>query len=293
MTVSWVCKLGNNMLTGGAAIPRKAFTEFLPQVSDLRILNTTTTGIQLQALMDCTNPTPYTAFVPYVNAHIYANDSMIGEAVARDVNVTLGNNTNIIVTANWDPVLFGGEASRSASRALLSEYLSGKNTTIIVKGHRDSIPGMPLIGEALSHMNLTMPTPRLSLPGEDPETDSRAFIREATFHVFSSTASFVLASPLHYNTIYVDYINATAFYNHTEPVGQIIHNESFAAAPGLTDTPRMPVQWSAGNVGYDKLKEALGGTLKLDATADVVIRMGNWVESVHYEGKGIGAKVRL
>lgn len=262
-------------------------------MSDLRILSTTNTGIQLQARMNCTNPTPYTAWVPYVNAHIYANNYMIGEAIARNVNFTLGNNTNVLVSANWDPVLFGGEAGRNASRALLSEYLSGANTTITVKGHRDSIPGMPLVGEALSRMNLTMPTPRLDLPGEDAETDSRAFIREATFHVFSSTASFVLASPLHYNTIYVDYINATAFWNHTEPVGQIIFDESFAAEPGLTETPRMPVQWSADHVGYDKMKDALGGKLKLDAVADVTVRMGNWVETVHYRGQGIGAKVRL
>ncbi|KAK0386556.1 hypothetical protein NLU13_6391 [Sarocladium strictum] len=274
-------------------ILRESFTNFLPQVSDLRITNTTTTGMQLQALLNCTNPTPYTAWVPYVNVHIYANESMIGDAVAQDVNVTIGNNSNILVTATWDPVLFGGDASRDASRKLLSEYLSGKNTTIVVKGHRDSIPGMPLVGEALSRMNLTMPTPRLHLPDEDPETDSRAFIREATFHVFSSTASFVLASPLHYNTIYVDFINATAFYNHTEPVGQIIYDQPFAAAPGLTDTPRMPVNWEAGNVGYDKLRAALGGSLKLDATADVTVRMGNWAETVHYEGKGIGAKVRI
>lgn len=218
---------------------------------------------------------------------------MIGEAIARDVNVTLGNNSNILVTASWDPMLFGGEASRNASRKLLSEYLSGQNTTIVVKGHRGSIPGMPLIGEALSHMNLTMPTPRLQLPGEEPNTDSRAFIREATFHVFTSTASFVLASPLHYNTIYVDFVNATAFYNHTEAIGQILFDESFAAPPGLTDTPRMPVTWDASSVGYDKLREALGGRLKLDATADVTLRMGNWAETVHYEGKGIGAKVRI
>src|SRR5688572_3747047 len=110
------------MLTVVSGIPRESFKEFLPQVSDLRIINTTSTGIQLQALLNCTNPTPYTAWVPYVNAHIYANESMIGEAIARDINVTVGNNSNIRVTATWDPFLFGGEASRNASRTLLSEY---------------------------------------------------------------------------------------------------------------------------------------------------------------------------
>lgn len=249
--------------------------------------------MSLQALLNVTNPTPYTALVPYVNVHMFVNDSMIGEAVAQNINVTLGNNTNIMITANWDPLLFGGQRARNVSRDLLSQYLSGENTTITVRGHRDSIPRMPLVGEALSKMNLTMPMPRMPLPGEEEGSDSRRFIQEATFHVLSSTASFVLASPLRQNTVYIDYINATAFYNHTEPIGQIIHDETFAAPPGLSETPRLPVTWSAGSIGYDKLKEALGGGLKLDAVADVTLRIGNWMETIHYVGRGIGAKVRI
>jgi hypothetical protein len=46
-------------------------------------------------------------------------------------------------------------------------------------------------------------------------------------------------------------------------------------------------------VGYGKLKEALGGSLKLDAIANVTVRLGSWTEKIHYTGKGIGAKVSL
>ena len=41
------------------------------------------------------------------------------------------------------------------------------------------------------------------------------------------------------------------------------------------------------------MKEALGGTMKLDARAVVGVRVGEWTEKVWYVGKGIGASVRI
>lgn len=261
----------------------------------MRILNTSETGLLMQASVNFTNPTPYTASVPYISAHLYKDGHMIGEVIARDVALELGNNTNMIARATWDPFTFGGQDSQEASRRLLSDYVSGKNTTLTLRTHRGTIPTMPIIGEALSKINLTLPAPRLKLPGDDDDDseDGHHFVRDATFHIFSSTAAFTLASPLHHNTIYLDFVNATAFYNHTEPVGQILHDMPFAAPPGLSETPRLAVTWSPGSVGYDKVKQALGGSLKLDAVANVTIRIGNWIEELCYEGKGIGAKVRL
>lgn len=250
----------------------------------------------MHASVNVTNPTPYTAFIPYF--HIYVHDTrhgrVIGQAVARDVDLKLGNNTGISVDATWDPAGLGGEKAREIGRDLLSQYLSGKNTTITLRGHRGSIPGLPVIGEALSRLNLTFPAPRLELPGKGPDDeDSGRLIRDATFHILSSSASFTLASPLHHDTIYLEHISATAFYNHTEPVGHIMHDTPFPAPPGLSQTPRLPVEWSASHVGYDKLKQALGGSLKLDALANVTVRLGSWVERIHYEGRGLGARVSL
>lgn len=269
-------------------------------------MNTSDTGASIQARVNFTNPTAYTATIPYFNAHIFTNGSLIGEAIAENIVLQLGNNTNNFITANWDPVSLGGEKARKASQRLLSEYLSGKNTTLELKTHSGSFPSIPLLGEAFAKLNFSIPTPRMQLPGDDDgdgdgdgdgdsddDEPGMHFIRDATFHIFSSSATFTLASPLRYNTIYIEHINATAFYNHTEPVGVIITDDPFAAPPGLTQTPRLPVQWSPGHVGYDKLKEALGGTLKLDAAANVSIRIGNWVEQIYYEGHGIGARVSI
>jgi hypothetical protein len=248
--------------------------------------------MRMQGSFNMSNPTPYTAIIPHLSLHVFEDGAMIAETVVTDLDLRKGNVSGISAIANWDPDKYGGSKGREAAKELLSDYLSGKNATITFRAHRGSIPNMPIVGEALSKINFTIPAPRMSLPGED-ESEHQSFIREATFHIFSSTSNFVLASPLRQNTIFIDYINATAFYNHTEPVGSILYDKPFAAPPGLSETPRLPVQWSTSNVGYEKLKEAVGGTLKLDAKADVTIRIGNWVQDVVYEGHGIGAKVRL
>ena len=41
------------------------------------------------------------------------------------------------------------------------------------------------------------------------------------------------------------------------------------------------------------MKQALGGTLKLDARARVGIRVGEWEETVWFRGGGIGAHVKI
>jgi len=53
------------------------------------------------------------------------------------------------------------------------------------------------------------------------------------------------------------------------------------------------VDWSLDSVGYEAVKQALGGTLKLDAKAMVRVRVGRWEERVWFTGGGIGAKIRI
>ncbi|ENH68389.1 hypothetical protein FOC1_g10014172 [Fusarium oxysporum f. sp. cubense race 1] len=240
--------------------PGNALGKLKPQVGEIEVMETTETGIQMRALINLTNPTPYAAVVPYLSVHILHDGELLGEAISRNVTFDLGKNTNLPVLATWDPLRFGGEKAQAIGRKLLSDYVSGKNTTLTARTHKRSVPNVPIIGEALSKINITLPTPRITVPGEDEHEE---------------------------------HINATALYNHTEPVGQIIHDEPFPATPGRSQTPRLPVIWSASSVGYGKLKEALGGSLKLDAIANVTVRLGSWTEKIHYTGKGIGAKVSL
>ena len=97
--------------------------------------------------------------------------------------------------------------------------------------------------------------------------------------------------------LYVTSINATAFYK-GDDVGRILYDLPFAVPPvdeegnGVT-SPRLPVDWSLGSVGYDAVKRALGGKLKLSAEANVGVKVGKWEEEVWFKGRGIGASVRL
>jgi len=272
-------------------IPRDSFGSITPKASNIQVIDTTPESVSLSASVNITNPTPYSAHIPFISIHIYSNDTLLGEATAKNLDLTTGNNTGLAVTALWHPSLSGNKGVVQG-RNLISQYLSGYNTSITLKTHRGSIPAQPLIGEALSKLNITVAAPRLSLPGEPGEDEETHFIRDATFHVFSSTATFTVVSPLEHNTIYIERVNATALYNHTETVGRIVYDLPFAAPPGKTQTPRLPVEWSLDSVGYEKLKEALGGKMKLDAKAVVGVRLGQWTETLWYYGKGIGASVR-
>ncbi|TRX97410.1 hypothetical protein FHL15_001688 [Xylaria flabelliformis] len=272
-------------------LPKGAIGNIDPKVGSIRVVDSSTDSITLQALVNITNPTPYTAHVPFVNVHLVANGSVLGDGTIQNVEIETGNNTNLLVTAKWNPT-DGGPQSRKIGRDLISQYLSGFNTSITVKPHLNSIPGQPLLCRALSRFNATFTVPHLSLPG-DPSGENSHFIRDATFHFLSSTATFTLVSPLQFNTLYLDFVNATALYNHSEPVGRILYDLPFAAPPGISHTPRLPVEWSIGSVGYDAVRNAIGGKLKLDAHAIVDARLGNWKETFWYQGKGIGATVRL
>lgn len=112
-------------------------------------------------------------------------------------------------------------------------------------------------------------------------------------HLFTSTADFTLQSPFRKTTLFLTYINATAFYNGTDSVGAIEYDLPIEVPPGATRTPRLPVNWSLDSVGYGAVKDALGGTLKLSAKANVTVRIGSWTETVHFLGRSIGAHITI
>jgi len=93
--------------------------------------------------------------------------------------------------------------------------------------------------------------------------------------------------------LYITSLNATAFYNHTDPVGRVLYALPFMVPPGASTTPRLPVEWSLEGVGHEAVKKALGGGLELDARAQVGVRVGRWEQRLWFEGRELGAKVTL
>ncbi|KAI8934029.1 hypothetical protein NX059_008797 [Plenodomus lindquistii] len=272
------------------------------KIGNLSIEDTSPTSITLKAHVNFTNPTNYSATVPYFDINILVNGTHIGHATARDVEVHPGNNTNLVVSAVWDPFTNGGAKGKEVGAELLSQYVSGFNTSVTLQAHNGTVPAQPALGNLLANFPITLPAPHLSTPKEpsddpdepsDPEDDGKThFIHDATMHLITSTAIFTLASPFSATTMYITTLNATAYYD-GQPSGKILYELPFAVPPGLSETPRLPVDWSLGSVGYGAIRKALGGKLKLSAFAHVGIRIGEWRETIWFKGGQIGANVRL
>ncbi|KAI4258465.1 MAG: hypothetical protein LQ352_001216 [Teloschistes flavicans] len=278
-------------------------TTFSPQVGALEILDTTKTSLTIGAKVNLTNPTEYAATVPFIDINIFVNDTLLGHATAQNVSVVPGPNQNLAVVANWNPHGQSGRKGAHIGSELLSQYISGYNTTLTLRTHADSIPSQPRLGRTLSIFNITLPTPKLTPPPnpnrpigpdppEEPGSSAPHFIDDAVFHLITSTAVLTLLSPLPHTSLYITSVTATAYYNST-PVGGIEYDMPFEVPPGVSETPRLPVDWDLGSVGYDAVKKALNGELKVEAKAKVGVRVGRWREKVWYVGKGIGARVQL
>ncbi|KAF2745630.1 hypothetical protein M011DRAFT_504426 [Sporormia fimetaria CBS 119925] len=259
-------------------------------MGNLSIVETTRTALVIQAHLNFTNPTNYSATVPYVNVNVLVNDTVMGQAVAENLNVRPGNNTNVIGKVIWDPYTHSGEKGKAIGAEFLSQYISGYNTTLTVRAHNATIPANPLLGSVLSNFPLTFPMPSLS--HSSPNSTKGHFIQSATMHLLTSTAVFSLSSPFTTTTMYITSLNATSYYEGHQ-AGRIQYDFPFAVPPGVSESPRLPVDWSFGGLGYEAIRKALGGSLTMTAVGDVGIRIGDWRERVWYRGGKIGAKVRL
>ncbi|MDB5910401.1 MAG: hypothetical protein JWP34_4515, partial [Massilia sp.] len=69
------------------ALPKKSIGSLNPEVGNISIIATTASSIELAALVNITNPTPYSAYIPYVGIHILSNGTLVGQATAKDINL--------------------------------------------------------------------------------------------------------------------------------------------------------------------------------------------------------------
>ena len=270
-------------------------------------------SVNVAANISFDNPTNYSANVPFVSLNVLVNGSQIGLAQARDVSVGPGYNKDVQVSAAYSAPSFGSDAA-AVGKEFISQWLSGKqrsvqtdklisagyNTSFSLKAHEGFIPGDPALGRALERFELNFSTPHFSVPNDpddpdDPDDgDSRSphFIKRATMHLLSSTAVFNLISPFRTTTLYVSQINATAYYK-GDPVALIIDEDELEVPPGESETPWIPVDWSLDSVGFDAVKNAIGGTLKMATRATLTVRIGQFSQDLWYIGRAIGTHVRF
>ncbi|KAL4740329.1 hypothetical protein BDV11DRAFT_185607 [Aspergillus similis] len=272
-----------------------------PQVESLELGSTTESSLLVETVLNFTNPTQYSASVPLLDLLLVYNDTKVAHLTTRDVTIVPGTNTGVNVDLQWSPLDLGGPSAVLAGQDLISRFVSGLNTSVTIKTHGGTIPALPRLGQALSRVGFEVQIPNLSHSG-DPDKDPdqpgqdnghQNFIQDATLHLWSSTAEFALFSPLNHTVLEVTSIEAQAFYEHDHEVGAINYYTPFSILPGLSHSPRLPVDLNLGGIGYDAVKKAVGGTLDLDTVAKVGVRIENYYTTVHYCGEGIKAKVKL
>ena len=99
------------------------FESFTPKIGCLQILSTSESSLRVGAKVNFTNPTEYTAHIPYVNINILKNGSVLAQAIARNVDVVRGENLDLDFEAVWEP---SGDEARAVGGELLSQYISGE-----------------------------------------------------------------------------------------------------------------------------------------------------------------------
>ncbi|KAH8730146.1 hypothetical protein GQ44DRAFT_673949 [Phaeosphaeriaceae sp. PMI808] len=276
------------------------FSALNVRVGNLSIVDTTPTSMTLQVHVNMTNPTNYSATVPYMSINILVNGTVLGQALIKDMSIKPGNNTNLIATALWDPYTNSGEKGKAVGAEMLSQYISGFNISVTLQAHDRTIPAQPGLSHLMSKYPITLPAPHLSHPrdpndgddggdgdDDDNEPPREHFIQSATMHLITSTATFTLNSPFQHTTLFITHMNATAYYEN-QTAGVILYDLPFAVPPGLSDSPRIPVQWSFDSIGYGAIRKALGGQLKLTAFAHVGVRIGRWNERIWFKGGRLG-----
>ncbi|KAL4785730.1 hypothetical protein BJX76DRAFT_323479 [Aspergillus varians] len=261
-----------------------------PQVESLELGGTTESSLLMKTRVNFTNPTEYSASVPLLDLLLVYNATKVAHLTARDVTIVPGTNTGVNVDLQWSPLDLDGPLAVLAGQDLLSRFVSGINASVTMTTHEGTIPALPKLGQALSRLGVEVQIPKLSPGGDDGH---KGFIQDATLHLWSSTAEFALFSPLNHTTLEVTSIEAQAFYEHDNDVGKINYYEPFSVPPGLSHSPRLPVDLNLGGIGYDAVKRAVGGTLDLDTIANVGVRIENYNDTIHYRGKGIKAKITL
>lgn len=121
-------KLTISAIRGGNGIPGRpgsTFGNIAPKIGNLAILDTTPTSLKLSLEVNFTNPTKYSATVPYLDINLLVNNTILGHGTVHDVDVVPGNNSMIPVIATYDPTSASGEKGRAIGREMISQYLSG------------------------------------------------------------------------------------------------------------------------------------------------------------------------
>lgn len=101
------------------------FSDFKATVETIEVVETTESSILLGSKLKFTNPTEYSADIPFINLRVAHNGTNVGHVTARNLSISPGLNSGIEIFALWDPLQFGGKDGIAAGQDLISRFVSG------------------------------------------------------------------------------------------------------------------------------------------------------------------------
>ena len=110
---------------GFSALSGHGFNSFGLKVGSLRLIDTTASSVLLEVYANITNPTNYSATVPFVDIQILVNNTVVGNATTQSIYIEPGRNINIPVLARWNPLRSGSEKGAVIGKNFISQYISG------------------------------------------------------------------------------------------------------------------------------------------------------------------------
>ena len=91
----------------------------------MKIRGTSRHSLDIEAIISFTNPTDYSATVPFFDINVLSNGTLLGNATAENISVVPGRNEDLLVFAKWDPKKLSGSIGLDKANELLSQYVSG------------------------------------------------------------------------------------------------------------------------------------------------------------------------
>jgi hypothetical protein len=97
----------------------------MPRLESVEVGSTTYSTMLVKTRVNVTNPTPYSASVPYADFMMLYNGTKVAHITALDIALASKADATVHVDIMWEPSE-GGEDGVEAGREFLSKCVSGK-----------------------------------------------------------------------------------------------------------------------------------------------------------------------
>jgi hypothetical protein len=92
----------------------------------LKLGASTASSLTIETTLNVTNPTEYSATVPFVDLRMLYNATRVAHVTARNLSIVPGVNSGLSVDLQWSPFDLDGQDGANAGRELVSQYISGE-----------------------------------------------------------------------------------------------------------------------------------------------------------------------